>query len=234
MGLAELSVRGESNSRATALVCRAAESKDLLALGRLYLRAFPQAREEFRSPELSPRCLADVMGACLLVEPGAIILAEAHADDRAEIVGYVIALTDASRIWRKGLARGLLVLWILRWLVGRYRLSLLGALSVAGDKLYVWGSWRSRVPSCRSRILSLAVDPPWQGRGVGGKLLSLAISRLGRCGSDCVGLEVRPDNGPAVKLYRRAGFRAAGRFRDTRGAWDVMLLPLAQRKGRHA
>lgn len=213
----------------TALTFRPAERKDLLALGALYLRAFPQALEEFRSPRLSPRCLADAMGSCLLAEPGSITLAEAARKDRTETVGYVIALADAGRIWRKALPRGLLFLWVLRWLTGRYRLSLRGALSVAGDKLSVWFSWRSRVPGCRSRILSVAVDPGWQGHGVGSELLRVALSRLRARGCECVGLEVRPDNAPALRLYQRAGFRTVGGFRDTRGAWEVMLVPLTER-----
>lgn len=55
-----------------------------------------------------------------------------------------------------------------------------------------------------------AVAPALRGRGLGRTLLGfvLEIGRRERCGS--VTLEVRPSNGPAIRLYRRFGFLQVG------------------------
>ncbi len=47
----------------------------------------------------------------------------------------------------------------------------------------------------------------------------------------CARLEVRPANVGAKGLYLRHGFRDVGQFKDTRGAWDIMMADLAPPAG---
>lgn len=64
-----------------------------------------------------------------------------------------------------------------------------------------------------AELLLLAVDPAEQGKGIGQLLLDDFISAARAAGSSRLHLEVR-DGNPAMQLYARAGFVAAGRRRN--------------------
>jgi len=59
-------------------------------------------------------------------------------------------------------------------------------------------------------VTTVAVDPEWQRKGIGARLL-LALSEAG-IARGCTGLtlEVRMSNAPAQELYRRFGYAPAG------------------------
>jgi ribosomal-protein-alanine N-acetyltransferase len=58
-------------------------------------------------------------------------------------------------------------------------------------------------------IMNVAVDPAQQRTGVATALLQRVLEEVGDPGARFT-LEVRPSNGPAIRLYERHGFRAAG------------------------
>jgi len=207
---------------------RVATRQDLLGIGAVYLRAFPDSLRELRSPELSPRAIADVAAACLIAEPECIDVAETGQTPEDRIIGYIIAPSDTGRPGRVALRRGLPLMWVWRWATGQYRLSLRGALALFSDKLHLREAWRLPGTSCGAAVLSLAVDPDFRGQGIGRQLLERAVSRVRGLGCDCLRLEVRPENGPARHLYEGAGFRRVGGFTDSRGSWDIMLLQLRE------
>ena len=63
-----------------------------------------------------------------------------------------------------------------------------------------------------SFVLSgLAVDPLHRGRGIGSTLIERVSDRARRGGFDRLSLHVWSDNGPARRLYRRAGFTVVAR-----------------------
>ncbi len=64
-----------------------------------------------------------------------------------------------------------------------------------------------QVAADEREILNLAVDPTERCRGVARKLLETELARENMRWF----LEVRASNSSAIKLYERAGFRAAGR-----------------------
>lgn len=70
-----------------------------------------------------------------------------------------------------------------------------------------------RAVADEAELLLLAVDPVEQGQGIGQLLLDDFISTTREAGSSRLHLEVR-DGNPAMKLYTRAGFVAAGRRRS--------------------
>lgn len=55
-------------------------------------------------------------------------------------------------------------------------------------------------------VMTIAVSPTAQGRGIGRLLLDELIARSVRRGADALMLEVRADNDPAIRLYERSGF----------------------------
>jgi ribosomal-protein-alanine N-acetyltransferase len=69
----------------------------------------------------------------------------------------------------------------------------------------------SRLAAGEAEILSVAVAPPWRGRGLSRPLLDLHLRRLAGLGARTVLLEVDAKNAAADRLYRRAGFYDVGR-----------------------
>lgn len=65
-----------------------------------------------------------------------------------------------------------------------------------------------------ARLYSIAVSPEARGQGVGKILLQAAANAAIDGGAMLMRLEVRPDNEPAIRLYREAGYREFGRYLD--------------------
>lgn len=55
-------------------------------------------------------------------------------------------------------------------------------------------------------VMTVAVAPSRQGRGLGDRLLTELVARASGAGAKAVMLEVRADNEAALRLYRRHGF----------------------------
>ncbi|MFN3658300.1 MAG: GNAT family N-acetyltransferase [Pseudolabrys sp.] len=69
----------------------------------------------------------------------------------------------------------------------------------------------SRRAADEAEILSVAVAGRRRGRGLARRLLTLHLGRLAALGTRAVFLEVDENNVPALRLYRRAGFREVAR-----------------------
>lgn len=68
----------------------------------------------------------------------------------------------------------------------------------------------SRHAAGEAEILSVAVAASRRSKGLARALLNLHMRRLAGLGARSIFLEVGEDNVPALKLYRRAGFREVG------------------------
>jgi ribosomal-protein-alanine N-acetyltransferase len=68
----------------------------------------------------------------------------------------------------------------------------------------------SRIAADEAEILSIAVAPARRSKGLARTLLELHMRRLLGLGVRTLFLEVDEDNAPAMRLYRRAGFRTIG------------------------
>ena len=64
-----------------------------------------------------------------------------------------------------------------------------------------------RTPPFEYEVHTIGVDPAYQGRGVGRRLLD---ELLNFAADAVVHLEVRTDNAPAIALYRSVGFTQVG------------------------
>ena len=94
------------------------------------------------------------------------------------------------------------------------------------------GYFLTSIAAGEAHVLNVCVDPEWQGRGYGRKLLR-AIAHLARGrGAQRVFLEVRPSNTRAIALYHAEGFNEIGRrpryypARDGREDALVMAIEL--------
>ncbi|WP_137042537.1 GNAT family N-acetyltransferase [Pseudolabrys sp. FHR47] len=65
----------------------------------------------------------------------------------------------------------------------------------------------SRSAADEAEILSIAVSRRCQGRGLARRMLDIHMGRLAALGVKSLFLEVAENNGPAIALYRRAGFQ---------------------------
>ena len=57
-----------------------------------------------------------------------------------------------------------------------------------------------------SHLLNIAIDPAYQGKGLGDKLLQQIILQNRTIGVKTISLEVRVTNLPAINLYEKRGF----------------------------
>lgn len=69
------------------------------------------------------------------------------------------------------------------------------------------GCW---VLANEGHITNVAVDPDYQGQGLGRRLMNELTSRIKALGVDSMTLEVRPSNTVAINLYTSLGFRSVG------------------------
>jgi ribosomal-protein-alanine N-acetyltransferase len=79
-----------------------------------------------------------------------------------------------------------------------------------------------------AHIASLAVDPDYRARGIGGRLLVAALQEAVQQGMETATLEVRANNQVAQNLYRRFHFQVAGRrtryYRDNNE--DALIMTI--------
>ena len=82
-----------------------------------------------------------------------------------------------------------------------------------------------RAAAGNAEVLNVAVLPDCGGKGVGFALLSHVLEELKKSGSWRISLEAAQDNGPALALYRKAGFTPLGRRKDFYGPGrDAVVL----------
>ncbi|HYA79645.1 MAG TPA: GNAT family N-acetyltransferase [Methylocystis sp.] len=86
-----------------------------------------------------------------------------------------------------------------------------GAVNEAAPKGPLGGFIMSRLTPPDAEVLTFAVDPARRGAGLGRALLERHLLNLERGGARLIFLEVADDNGPALALYERSGFKAIGR-----------------------
>ncbi|UMY19063.1 GNAT family N-acetyltransferase [Methylobacterium organophilum] len=92
-----------------------------------------------------------------------------------------------------------------------------------GDLLIGAATLERRKTSRIARLSSIAVSPARAGQGLGAQLLAAAEADSRRHGRTRLRLEVRVDNGPAIRLYERSGYVRYGAkpdyYEDGTEAW---------------
>ncbi|MGE0767349.1 MAG: ribosomal protein S18-alanine N-acetyltransferase [Hyphomicrobiaceae bacterium] len=72
----------------------------------------------------------------------------------------------------------------------------------------------AQVAADEAEILSIAVDPQWQRKGVAARLVDGVKRGAARTGARALFLEVAEGNTAALALYRKAGFVETGRRKN--------------------
>jgi len=82
-------------------------------------------------------------------------------------------------------------------------------VALDGDRVV---GWADVVPSFAQAVshcgrLGMGVLPGYRGRGIGARLLEASVAKARAKGITRIELDARADNGAALRLYERAGFR---------------------------
>ena len=105
-------------------------------------------------------------------------------------------------------------------LIGNASTIAAAALDPANGRLR--GFVLARLAADEAEILTIAVDPPARGKGVGRALLAENLRQAANAGARAMFLEVDADNAAALALYKRLGFvkvgERAGYYRRKDGA----------------
>jgi len=199
---------------------RSAAADDLHDIGQVFVDGFPDSVQHAGAGAGAgaARAMADIFGLAMAAEPGCLIVAE----DDGQIAGYMLASGDLGRLRRTAFWQGkwLRVLW--RLVTGRYGVGWRELRTVVRDKR-AFAQGARMCGGHQIRLLSLAVRPDRQGKGIGRGLIAAGLEYLRAKGARTVRLEVRPDNAPARHLYEAFGFHECGQYSDSQGQWVVML-----------
>jgi ribosomal protein S18 acetylase RimI-like enzyme len=139
------------------------------------------------------------------------------AEDQGATIGFIAGSTDVaglyrSFVWRDGVAAAFSSL---RPLVGGWRRVL---------ETVRHGSTGGRGSAGGAELLSVAVDPEWQGRGAGRQLVASFVDQVAARGGRAAHVVVGADNRRAIALYEGAGFVTTERFELHPGTESLLML----------
>ena len=198
--------------------CRPACEEDLEGMAGVYMAAFPESMAHlFGSRPPAVAAVAEVLRLPMLSEP----LCATVAEHDGAIAGYCLAPAHVSHLRTVALHNTWNYLG--RWLAGHYRVGLRPLRIMLLDKLAQFRQRRHDAFHVEAHILSVAVHPDYQGRGLGRRLVQAGVDYLAGEHVPAVRLEVRPGNPGAIHLYESLGFRAVGETADSQGAWLIMI-----------
>lgn len=154
----------------------------------------------------------------LEIEPRGFLAAR----ENGTLVGYAIFVPSLRRVQQEAIRRGAVLRWAVSALRGGFALRFSAVWRVLLNKvLFVRSGGRYRTKG-DAQLLNIAVDPRAQGRGIATELVREGLRVMRELGVPEVRLEVRPWNVGAVRVYRKTGWREAGRTKDLEGEWLVM------------
>ena len=85
----------------------------------------------------------------------------------------------------------------------------------------------SRPGTSHCGVLGMGLLPEWRGKGLGRRLMELALAKAAAIGLERVQLDVYVDNVRAIALYERMGFEREGKRRRARkldGVYTDILM----------
>jgi ribosomal protein S18 acetylase RimI-like enzyme len=207
------------------LQVRTAVVDDAPAVARVFEECFPDSIGRLFPQGLPPWVLDRIMAFIITSEPGCCSVA---LSEQGDVLAYCVAVPSMPRFWCRALVSPRLGGLLGAVLTGKIPIGLRQAKLMARDKLAFFSSFRSfSLRGGTGQILSVGVSTGARGRGRGRLVVMAGLSYLKASGARAVKLEVRPDNQPAVRLYRSLGFTKVGATKDSRGQWMVMTLKFA-------
>jgi ribosomal protein S18 acetylase RimI-like enzyme len=168
---------------------------------------------------LGPRFLRHLY-LCIARGPDSFLLIAEGATDsgqgRATTAGFLAGALDLRSLYR-------------RFALRHGPVAAMSSLpQLVGALPRVWetlrhGAGGPDADSAGAELLSVAVDPAWQGREVGALLVHGFLDELDRRGVSTSQVVVGADNARAVALYGRAGFTPVQTFELHRGITSLLM-----------
>lgn len=189
-------------------VLRPATADDGPAVGALHAEQIPGGFLALLGPDFLARLYRRITrsnGSFLLV---------ADADGR--VAGFIAGSSDVRSLYREFVVHD-------------------GPAAVFGAARRLLGSWRRAVETLRhgapgttgtgrgTELLAVAVDPAWQGRRIGARLVDTFLARVHADGGRAAYVVVAADNVRAVGLYRSVGFTEVGDFELHAGTTSLLM-----------
>lgn len=200
------------------IIIERAAPADIPAMAALFTRSFKQSVLHHCGCLPKPQAMEDVFALIRQTEPAAAFVARLNG----QTIGYCFAPAGLSRIWRRAVWSGALFKWAWHWATGQYGFGFYPVKIILMNKFFFLKSALAPANRVEARILSIAVDKKQRGQGVGRALLASALAYFDQRQVPCVRLEVRPDNLPAIAVYRHFRFVLTGKTRDLQGEWLIM------------
>lgn len=194
---------------------------DVPAIAALFTESFKESVLHHcggRLPKV--KAMEDVFTLVYQAEPQAALVAR-FADGTC--VGYCFAPTCLSQLWLRALWGGHLLKWFCCWITGKYGFGLHPVKIIVMNKVAFLQSAIKPCQTANARILSIAVAPSVRGQGIASQLMGAAVDYFKSKKVQKVRLEVRPDNGAAIRVYEKLGFIETGYTVDSQGKWLIMF-----------
>lgn len=198
------------------------EEAEVLEAASIYLHRFPQrVRTWFRRPDQALCFYADLFELMRLTHPGTFFAARLGE----RLAGYLILTRPEASLLRTVFGQWFLARAIWHAGTGRYGFSPSLVWKALQSTRHPEASLVSRIADGTPHVYVVAVRPECSGRGIGTALLEQArLACTGRYRE--ISLCVERDNGNAIRLYQRLGFRIAG----SDEAEHVMVREIGQRE----
>lgn len=134
------------------------------------------------------------------------VMREASIEDLASLLALEARCFTGDRLSRRQF----------RWLIqkGHAAVQLLEMPAAEGKVLAAYLLILFHRGTALARIYSIAVDPDFQGQGLGAYLMQQAENLALEAGCTALRLEVRTDNTAAIGLYEHLGYRQFGHYAD--------------------
>jgi len=201
---------------------RKAKKSDLIDIAEIFKEAFSDSIAFYFNNRIKTNAIADIFNLVLLTEPNGFIIYE----DNGQILGYICVVKNITRLWLNAFLTLSSFKWIIKWCLRMYGFGIEPINKIIFNKLDFFRFQKNNYSTIKSQILSIGVRKNARGKNIGTQLVEEGLNYLKSKGIKSVKLEVRPDNLPAIKLYKKFGFEQIGMANDPQGKWIVMKKDL--------
>lgn len=198
---------------------KCASIDDMQAVADIFSECFRDSVLFYCGKQPYRQAMQDIFTLVFEAEPQGVFVAK----HQSRTVGYCFCPSDISKTYVTAVKRGYIFKFAWRYFTGCYGIGLQPLKMLFLNKVSFLKSALDRKHKCSARILSVAVLPEFQGRGIATMLMRAALNYFFEQQTEKVRLEVRPWNLPAIKVYEKMGFQTAGKSSDPQGEWLIMF-----------
>ncbi|WAM33257.1 GNAT family N-acetyltransferase [Caldicellulosiruptor morganii] len=199
---------------------RCAKFSDLPQVAEIFREAFSDSINFYFNNKIKNSAIEDIFKVVLLAEPHGFLVYEDR--ENKKIAGYICVVKDIKKVWLAAILSLSVFKWAIKWMLGLYGFGVKPIWKILSNKLDFFKFQTKYAGGISAQILSIGTRKSYRGKNIGTQLVEAGLNFLKSRGVKQVKLEVRPDNLPAIKLYKKFGFYQIGMSQDPQGKWIVM------------